>query len=365
MAQNSSSSKLIDCTEAGFRSTHSVTRIVLTTCKRNMSITIVSEKELRRLVHLDLRALDMVAQGFAALATREVALPPIMRIDVPDRNGEVDVKSAYIHGAERFAIKIAAGFWDNPRHYGLPSSSGQMVVLSALTGCCEAVLLDNGYLTDLRTALAGALAARHLARDRLGTVGQVGAGAQGRYQVQALQLVRRFERLLVFDQDRDRLQTYADEMSTQLGVEVQAADSAEKVVRQSDLVTTSTPSREPFVRAEWLRPGLHITAMGADAEHKQELDTRVMGRADLVVCDRKSQCLRLGELHHALAAGVLTPESPVTELGEVVSGQHPGRENDDQITVCDLTGVGIQDTAIALLALDLAREQGAGLEIAN
>jgi ornithine cyclodeaminase len=328
-----------------------------------MAITIVSESELREFVHLDDEALEAVGDGFTALATREVTLPPIMRIDVPDQHGEVDVKSAYVHGAERFAIKIAGGFWENPKKYNLPSGSGQMVVLSAMTGRCEAVLLDNGYLTDVRTALAGTLAARHLARENVEIAGQVGAGAQGRYQMQALQLVRDFKRLLVYDLDEGRLDAYVKEMPSVLGVEVVKAASVEEVIRESELVTTSTPSREPFVKAEWLHPGLHITAMGSDAEHKQELYPEVIGKADLVVCDRKSQCFRLGELHHALDAGIISEDSEVYELGELTAGQHPGRQNDEQITVCDLTGVGVQDTAISLLAYAKALEKGVGVQI--
>ena len=148
-----------------------------------------------------------------------------------------------------------------------------------------------------------------------------------------------------------------------LGVEVVKTASVEEVIRESELVTTSTPSREPFVKAEWLHPGLHITAMGSDAEHKQELYPEVIGKADLVVCDRKSQCFRLGELHHALDAGIISEDSEVYELGELTAGQHPGRQSDEQITVCDLTGVGVQDTAISLLAYKKALEKGVGIQI--
>ena len=328
-----------------------------------MAIAIVDESQLRGLVHLDREALEAVAAGFTALATTDVALPPIMRIDVHDRGGEVDVKSAYIPGADRFAIKIAGGFWDNPTKFGLPSGSGQMIVLSATTGRCEAVLLDNGYLTDVRTALAGALAARHLARQSIDTVGQIGAGAQGRYQMQALQLVRQYRRLLVYDLDETRLDAYVEEMPAILNVEVIKAGSAEEVVRESDLVTTSTPSQQPFVRAEWLHPGQHLTAMGSDAEHKQELFPQVVARADLVVCDRKSQVFRLGELHHALDAGLIGEDGDVHELGELTAGRHPGRQNDDHISLADLTGVGVQDVAISLFALQRAEDQGVGLQV--
>jgi len=328
-----------------------------------MAIIVVSESELRELVHLDEAALQAVEDGFSALATKDVAVPPIMRIDVHDQNGEVDVKSAYIPGGDRFAVKIASGFWENPRKYNLPSGSGQMVVISAKTGRCEAVLLDNGYLTDVRTALAGALAARHLARENVETAGQIGAGAQGRYQMEALKLVRDYQRVLIYDLDEERLDAYVAEMPAVLGVEVVKASSAEQVVRESDMVTTSTPSHEPFVKAEWLRPGLHITAMGSDAEHKQELFPEVLGAANLLVCDRKAQVFRLGEFHHAKDAGIVSEDDEVYELGELTAGQHPGREDDEQITVCDLTGVGVQDTAISVFAYDRAVAEGVGVEI--
>jgi ornithine cyclodeaminase len=328
-----------------------------------MAIIVVSESELRELVHMDDEALQAVEEGFTALATKDVAVPPIMRIDVHDQNGEVDVKSAYIPGGDRFAVKIAAGFWENPKRYNLPSGSGQMVVISAKTGRCEAVLLDNGYLTDVRTALAGALAARHLAREKIETAGQIGAGAQGRYQMEAIKLVRDYKRVLIYDLDEERLDAYVAEMPEVLGVEVVKASSAEQVVRESDMVTTSTPSQKPFVKAEWLHPGLHITAMGSDAEHKQELFPEVLGAADLLVCDRKSQVFRLGEFHHAKDAGIVSEDDEVYELGELTAGQHPGRENDEQITVCDLTGVGVQDTAISVFAYDRAVAEGVGVEI--
>ena len=149
-------------------------------------------------------------------------------------------------------------------------------------------------------------------------------------------------------------------MTAELGIEVVIAKDVEQVVRESEFVVTTTPSRRPFLKAEWLHPGLHITCMGSDAEHKQELFPDVFGKADLIVCDRKSQCFRLGELRHALEAGVITEDSSVFELGEVLSGRASGRKDEQQITVCDLTGVGVQDTAIALLTYQRALQKGLG-----
>ena len=154
-------------------------------------------------------------------------------------------------------------------------------------------------------------------------------------------------------------------MSEILGKEVKAAESAEQVVRGSGLVVTTTPATEQLVKAEWLHAGLHITAMGSDAEQKQELEARVLAAADKVVCDAKAQCARLGELHHALDSGEIKDASQVIELGQLTSKELKGRDNDNQITVCDLTGTGVQDTAIALFAYHELMKQHTGMEIDN
>ncbi len=327
-----------------------------------MEITILTESEIRSCVTLDREAISAVAEGFARLAAGEATLPPILRVDIPEHRGEVDVKTAYLHGLDRFAIKIASGFLDNYR-LGLPTGSGMMVVVSALTGVPEALLLDNGYLTDVRTGAAGALAARHLARKDIETAGVIGSGTQARYQMAALKQVRDFRRLMVYGILPAQVEKYAAEMGSLLDVEVVRADDVEEVVCGSDVVVTCTPSREPYLRAEWLHPGLHITAMGSDAEEKQELFPEVLASVDLLACDRKPQCFRLGELHHGLEAGLISRDDQIVELGELVSGRRAGRASDQQITLCDLTGVGVQDTAIALLATRKAKERGLGLQV--
>jgi ectoine utilization protein EutC len=325
-------------------------------------ITVLTEQDLRTSVGLDPEALAAVEDGFSRLVQDMATVPPIMIVEVPESRGEVDVKSAYVRGLDSFAIKIASGFFDNPK-LGLPSGSGLMVVVSAKTGFPQAVLLDNGYLTDVRTALAGAIAADHMARDRVDVVGVFGAGMQGRYQVRAVKLVREFGQVLVWDRDATAASRYADEVSRELGVGVSVREERSDVVVESDILITATAARAPLVKAEWLHPGLHITAMGSDSGEKQELDPHVLARADRVVCDRKSQCFRLGELHHALDAGVITEDRDIAELGELTTGLRTGRETDAEVTVCDLTGVGVQDTAIALLAYNKAREKGLGLVV--
>ncbi|WP_455385463.1 cyclodeaminase [Acidihalobacter prosperus] len=327
-----------------------------------MSVLILTEAELRRLVPLDLAAVHAAEEAFRALGEGRAIQPPVLALEIAPRNAEVDIKTAYIEGIPQLAIKASSGFFDNPAR-GLPSLSGFMAVLSAKTGRMEAVLLDNGYLTDLRTAAAGALAARELARPDARIAGVLGTGLQARLQIEALKLVRPLERVLVWGRRAETAQGYADEMSQRLGIPVEIRDTAEAVVREAEIVVSTTPSREPLVQADWLQPGQHLTAMGSDAPYKNEIAPGALARATHFVCDLASQSLALGELGPAVAAGAIAETAQHTELGAIVCGHAAGRTADGDITLCDLTGTGAQDTAIASHALKLAREAKLGQEI--
>ncbi|WP_274424383.1 cyclodeaminase [Chelativorans sp. YIM 93263] len=320
-------------------------------------ILILTETELRKAVHLDTQVVETVEQAFAALGTGKVIMPPILSMAIAEANGEVDVKTAYIPGFEGFAIKVSPGFFDNPK-IGLPSLNGLMILFSAKTGLVQAVLLDNGYLTDVRTAAAGAVAAKHLAPQKVETAGVMGTGVQARLQIEAAHLVRPFERVLVWGRNPEKAQACANDIAVKLGIEASAESDPARLVAESQLVVTTTPAEEPIFKAEWLHPGLHVTAMGSDQEGKNEIEPRALVDADLYVADRVSQCEKLGELRSAVHAGVWTGAKP-TELGEIVQGKQ-GRVDADQVTLCDLTGTGAQDTAIATFALSTAREAGAG-----
>jgi ornithine cyclodeaminase len=238
-----------------------------------------------------------------------------------------------------------------------------MVLLNSETGFCEAVLLDNSYLTDLRTGLAGAVAAKYLAPAAVGTVGVLGTGTQARYQVRCLRLVRAFRRVLVWGRSREQAAVYADDLQQDGEFEVTVAASVEEVVRACDVLITATPSDRPLVKAAWLRQGQHVTAVGADFPGKQELEAEVLRKADTVVCDRLSQCRQNGELQHVTKQGELPAGLQVVELGELTTGKKQGRQSPEELTVCDLTGTGVQDTAIANLAYAEARRVGLGIEV--
>ena len=317
-------------------------------------IAIVSEDQLRALVGLDTSMIDLTERAFVALAKGGVIMPPIMSMELHDSNGELDAKTAYLPGFDSFALKVSTGFYGNAA-LGLPNLNGLRVLFSAKTGMVEAVLLDNGYLTDLRTAAAGAVAARHLAPETVDTAGVIGTGMQALMQIEAAHLVRPFSRVLVHGRDMDKARACADDLARTLGIEATAIDDAQTLVRDSQLVVTATASRAPVIDADWLHPGLHITALGSDADYKNEIDPRALARTDAYICDRVSQCEVLGELRSALAAGLWTKGTPA-ELGEVVIGTKTGRRAQSDITICDLTGTGAQDTAIATHAYALFKQ---------
>jgi len=320
---------------------------------------ILTEAELRKIIGLDLDAVTCVEQAFAALATKAVAMPPILRLDIPEHRGEVDVKTAYIPGIESFAIKISPGFFDNPK-IGLPSTNGMMVLLSSRTGLVQALLLDNGYLTDIRTAAAGAVAAKYLSRENASMAAVFGAGMQARLQLEALTLARPIREARIWARDAAKAESAAAELTARLGFPVTAISDPRRAISGADIVVTTTPSEAPIVQAGWLEPGQHLTAMGSDAEHKNEIDPAVIADAGLYVADSLKQTRRLGELHHAIGAGLVAPDAVFAELGQIVAGRVQGRTSDGQITFADLTGTGIQDTAIANLAFARANATKAG-----
>ena len=294
-------------------------------------------------------AVDAIREAFRADGEGRAHVPAVINLEIPRLRGEFHVKTAHIDGVPHVAVKIASGFYDNPAR-GLPSGSGLMAVFDAATGLPAALLLDNGFLTDIRTGAAGAIAADCLAPAAFSTVGVLGSGVQARHQVQCLREVRAFTRVIAWSPDRSRLDAYCRELRAD-GLDASAAADPREVCAAADVIVTATPAREPLVRAEWLRPGQHVTALGSDSPGKQELDAACLARADLLVVDRLTQCAAFGELRHALDTGLLRADRVHGELGEIVAGVKPGRTRADQITIADLTGVGFQDTAIASRAL--------------
>jgi ornithine cyclodeaminase len=317
-------------------------------------VIVLREAEIRKL--LDPAAgIEAMERAFAAYSSGQAELPSVIHLDVPENRGEIHVKAGYLHGSPSYAVKMVSGFANNPAR-GLPANDGMVVVFDAKTGAPAAFLLDNGYITDFRTAAAGAVAVKHLALEKVRCVAVIGTAGQARYQVELAGKVRTFEEVCVWGRDSGKARACAADLDSR-GFRATVAKSVESAVSQAEVVITATASREPLVRAEWLRAGTTVVAVGSDSPEKQELDVDVLARANRVVADSIAQCLRLGEIHHGVERGVIVAEK-ITELGEITAGRSPGRTSPDEIIVCDLTGVGVQDVAAASLVLERSGDRG-------
>lgn len=295
-------------------------------------------------------------RAFTALAEDQVVSPMPMGAEFPEVHGEVHVKGAFIKGAPIFAFKVATGFYGNVE-LGVPTGSGMVLVFDADTGFPLGVLGDNGYLTDLRTAAAGALAAKHLTPRRPLVVAVVGAGVQGRFQAELIHRVRDFKELRVWSRQESSRKRYVKDMSALLKTPVYEFPDVAGALAGADLVVTATPSQEPLVFPRMVKPGATILAVGSDGPAKQELSVDVLLAADRLVADVTAQCIRLGEIHHAVKAGLLPIDAAHAELGHIVTGRVPGRLGEETI-VCDLTGSGAQDAAIAEVAWTALTKRG-------
>ncbi|NNN14727.1 MAG: NAD(P)-binding domain-containing protein [Acidimicrobiaceae bacterium] len=315
-------------------------------------VVVLTESEIRGLTNLNTELVDAVEDGFKVLAAGGVSTPPPMMFTV-DSDNEVDVKAAWVRSWGILSIKVATGFFENPA-LGLPSGNSVLLLLDATTGQTRAVLLEGGYLTTLRAAAAGAIAAKWLAPSGAATVGVIGTGQLARWHARALLLDRELDSVLVYGRNPDRANALIDDLKEHTNARIAHSKSVQEVVEASDIVVTCTSAHEILVRSEWVHPGMHITAAGADATGKQELDPEILYRADRVVCDLRAQALTQGECQHVTDPSMSSDGSWLTELGDVVAGMAPGRIKDDEITVCDLTGVGVQDAAIARYVLGKA-----------
>ena len=298
---------------------------------------------------------EAVRMAYIAQAEGRVQSPPVTWLDFQGANGECHVKSGYIAGTEGFAIKIATGFYDNPMH-GLATSNGINLVFSAQTGQTLALLKDDGWLTDVRTGLSGAVATHALARAGYSSVLIVGAGVQCLRQAQCLQLLASEKQLSfrIWARDGGKAKAAADILCAH-NLDATPVANLPSEVAQADAIITITPAKSPLIRADWVSSGTHITAIGADCPGKQELDTDLITRADLLVCDLAEQSLHEGEFQTAFAAGHIT-NADLVALGHVLSGTHPGRSNHQAITIADLTGLAALDAAASLSVLHAARQ---------
>ena len=325
-------------------------------------VLVLRESEIRTLLDPP-SCLQAVEEALTAYAAGRAELPAVINLDVAESRAEVHVKAGHLHGGSHYAVKIASGFPENARR-GESPNDGMVLLFDSRSGAPAALLLDNGFITDRRTGAAGAVAARHLARLDAGVAAVIGCGVQARYQIESLALVRRLREVRIYGRNRERARACADDLESSAAPDDRCryivSESIAEAVNGADIVITVTSSRAPLLRADWLGSGCHVTAVGSDGPDKQELEPELLARADLIVADSRVQCLRLGEIHHAVESGAITEDDIAAELGEIIGGLKSGRSSEHDLTVCDLTGVGVQDVAAASLVLQRALAAGIG-----
>jgi len=294
-----------------------------------------------------LREIDIVPaieEGFIKYSAGLAVIPPVGELLFADPPGDVHIKYGYLLNDDYYVIKVASGFYNNPG-LGLSSGNGLNLLFSQKTGELICILLDEGFLTNIRTAAAGAVVAKYLAPEKVSRIGVLGAGIQGKLQVEYLKPFINCRDILVFGTGQVELDCYRDEMEGR-GYRVKTTIDAGEVAEECNFIVTATPSKGALLKAIQIKPGTHITAVGSDTPEKQELDELILAKADMVVADSISQCMSRGEIHHAVSKGVITREK-IVELGDIIAGRRAGRVSDEQITVADLTGVAVQDLQIS------------------
>ena len=296
-------------------------------------------------------AIAAVERGFRALSLGEATLPDPLVAELNDLSAEVHVKGAYVKGARHVVLKLATGWYKN-RERGLPSGDGLFLLLDATTGAPALLLAEHGYLTDLRTAAAVGLTLKYLAAKQARAALLVGAGAVARLSGRAIIAQLPIETLTVWNRTPANAEKLVRELTASGVVQARVAAALEPEVKRHRVIVTATASTTPLIKAAWVATGTHITSVGTGSPEKVELEAELLAKADKVIADRVFQTARYGNLHHAMAAGVFQPERVYGEVGDLAAGRLPGREQDDEITIADLTGVGVQDAAIAATVVE-------------
>lgn len=322
-------------------------------------IVVLTPREIQDLLSID-DCINAIEQAFRLHGERKAAPPQVLSVHADD--GAFHVKAGILSlGRSYFAAKVNGNFPGNGARSGLPTIQGVVILCDASNGTPLAVM-DSRDITASRTAAATAVAAKYLARKNSQSLTICGCGQQGGVHLKALARIFRFSKIFACDKQDKQVARFSQKLSTELGLTVTPTVDLADATRQSDIVVTCTTSCQPILSAESIRPGTFIAAVGADNPQKQELHPSVIARSK-VVCDILEQCAAMGDLHHALDAGLVTKSSVYAELGEIVAGLKPGRESDTETIVFDSTGMALQDVAAAAVLYEKAKRTGSGVRI--
>lgn len=328
-----------------------------------MALLLLNEDELRQIVTIA-EAIEAVKAAFAALAEGRMNVPGDFGLKLPKARGEVQVQGSYLEHDPNYVIRVS-GFFQENAALELPQQSSLTCVFDAVTGFPAAIMIDNGYLSMIRIAAAGALAAEYLANKQLAQVTVIGSGNPAYMQLKSLITVRNIRSVSVWASSEFSADSYAQSMIEDYEVDIRIARSIEEAVRAADLIIIADGSRQPLIKADWLKPGVHITAVGCKGLIKQVLEIEVLSRAEVIITDDFKQCAVFGEIRHGLEAGVITKADVQGDLCDVIIGKIPGRVDPRQITLADLTGLEVQDTVVATQAYQKARFLGLGQRVAE
>jgi alanine dehydrogenase len=331
-----------------------------------MEVLVLSKSDIEPLVNMKEAISDAeTAYKLYAQSQRKMipsAFSPVVNLQFEKYHGELDFRSGFVEGIDYICTTFGCGYAENPTKYDLPAISGLCALNDVKTGQIKAVM-EVAFLSSFRTGAAGAVAAKELARENSRDVAIIGTGSQGRFQLMGLNEVYSINEVRAFSPNKDHRETFAKEMNEKLNLNVKAVGSAQQAVQGADIVVTGTRSTEPVVFNNWIRKGVHINAVGADAPGKQELDFEVLKRADKIVVDSLTQCSKIGEIHKAINLSLIKEEDVYAEIGEILMGWKKGRESEDEITIFDTTGLAVQDNVIFSRIYDLARKKIVGTNI--
>ncbi|MEM2227395.1 MAG: alanine dehydrogenase [Candidatus Bathyarchaeia archaeon] len=326
-----------------------------------MEILLLGDGEVKALITIE-EAIKAVEEAFKEKNLNKVQMPLKSFLFYEKYNGDHRFMPAYLESLNISGVKIVNTHPENRKKYGLPTVTGIIVLADPETGAILAIL-DATWITLIKTAAASAIATKYLARSDSKTLGLVGAGLQAIAHVEALSYVMDVDKVYVWSRTRETIEKFIKLVSKQHpNLNLIIAETIKEVIENSDVITTLTPSRKPIIMEEWIKEGIHINAMGADAPGKQELDPKILKKAKIIVDDLEHNSFS-GEINIALTKGLISKKEIYGEIGEIILGKKPGRVSQNEVTVFTSTGIAIQDIAVAEITYKKALKQGFGIKI--
>ncbi|SPS02436.1 ornithine cyclodeaminase family protein [Cupriavidus taiwanensis] len=310
-----------------------------------MKTLLLTKEEVGRLISIK-EVIGTVEDAYKAFSSGQVVQPDYIGIHLPAPRGEIDFKVGYYKSNEIISMKASSGgFLDNPTAHGVPNGMGSVLLFDARS-CALICIMDGSLLTGLRTGASGAVSVKALARKNSKKITTIGTGNQARMQIRAISLVMQIQEIHAWSRNPETLARFKTDIEGEFGLPVILAGSKKEAVEQADILITATRGKGPLVEAGWVKPGTHIVAIGTDQKGKQELDPQIFRHAK-IVNDSIAQCVEKGETSHPMNEKIITMDDIHGEIGEILLGRKPGRENDEEITIFDSTGMAIQDNTTA------------------